>query len=90
MKAKHIISILFLSFLLGIASGCCQTQELKREASSNDKRSMLISLTQEGKDLIENCMIEVAKQKEKKFSILTQKEKEDLKNILSKITYSFI
>ena len=51
---------------------------------------MLISLTQEGKDLIENCMIEVAKQKEKKFSILTQKEKEDLKNILSKITYSFI
>ena len=63
---------------------------IKREASSNDKRSMLIRLTQEGKDLIENCMIEVAKQKEKKFSILTQKEKEDLKNILSKITYSFI
>ena len=63
---------------------------IKREASSNDKRSMLISLTQEGKDLIENCMIEVTKQKEKKFSILTQKEKEDLKNILSKITYSFI
>jgi DNA-binding MarR family transcriptional regulator len=63
---------------------------IKREASSNDKRSMLISLTQEGKNLIENCMIEIAKQKEKKFSILTQKEKEDLKNILSKITYSFI
>ena len=63
---------------------------IKREASSSDKRSMLISLTQEGKNLIENCMIEVAKQKEKKFSILTQKEKEDLKNILSKITYSFI
>ena len=63
---------------------------IKREASSNDKRSMLISLTQEGKNLIENCMIEVAKQKEKKFSILTQKEKEDLKNMLSKITYSFI
>ena len=63
---------------------------IKREASSNDKRSMLISLTQEGKDLIENCMIEVEKKKEKKFSILTQKEKEDLKNILSKITYSFI
>ena len=63
---------------------------IKREASSNDKRSMLISLTQEGKDLIENCMIEVTKKKKKKFSILTQKEKEDLKNILSKITYSFI
>lgn len=63
---------------------------IKREASSNDKRSMLISLTKEGKDLIENCMLEIAKQKEEKFSILTQKEKEDLKNILSKLTYSFI
>ena len=51
---------------------------IKREASSNDKRSMLISLTKEGKDLIENCMLEIAKQKEEKFSILTQKEKEDL------------
>ena len=63
---------------------------IKREASSNDKRSMLISLTDEGRNLIENCMAEIAKQKEEKFSILTQKEKEDLKNILSKITYSFI
>jgi len=63
---------------------------IKREASSNDKRSMLISLTDEGRSLIENCMAEIAKQKEEKFSILTQKEKEDLKNILSKITYSFI
>jgi DNA-binding MarR family transcriptional regulator len=51
---------------------------------------MLISLTIQGKELIENCMVEIAKIKAKKFSILTQKEKEDLKNILSKITYSFI
>lgn len=63
---------------------------IKREASSSDKRSMLISLTIQGRELIENCMVEIAKAKEKKFSILTQKEKEDLKNILSKITYSFI
>ena len=63
---------------------------IKREASSSDKRSMLISLTKEGRELIENCMVEIAKAKEEKFSILTQKEKEDLKNILSKITYSFI
>lgn len=63
---------------------------IKREASSSDKRSMLISLTMQGRELIENCMVEIAKAKEKKFSILTQKEKEDLKNILSKITYSFI
>lgn len=63
---------------------------IKREASSSDKRSMLISLTAQGRELIENCMVEIAKVKEEKFSILTQKEKEDLKNILSKITYSFI
>ena len=63
---------------------------IKREASASDKRSMLISLTIQGRELIENCMIEIAKNKEKKFNILTQKEKEDLKNILSKITYSFI
>lgn len=63
---------------------------IKREASSNDKRSMLISLTPQGRELIENCMIEVAKCKEEKFNILSKKEKEDLKNILSKLTYSFI
>ena len=63
---------------------------IKREASSSDKRSMLISLTKEGRELIENCMLEIAKAKEEKFNVLTQKEKEDLKNILSKITYSFI
>lgn len=63
---------------------------IKREASSSDKRSMLISLTIQGKELIENCMVEIAKIKAKNFSILTEKEKEDLKNILSKITYSFI
>ena len=63
---------------------------IKREASSSDKRSMLISLTAQGRELIENCMLEIAKAKEEKFNVLTQKEKEDLKNILSKITYSFI
>ncbi len=63
---------------------------IKREASSSDKRSMLISLTTQGRELIENCMLEIAKAKEKKFNVITQKEKEDLKNILSKINYSFI
>lgn len=63
---------------------------IKREASFSDKRSILISLTVQGRELIVNCMVEIAKAKEEKFSILTQKEKEDLKNILSKITYSFI
>ena len=63
---------------------------IKREISSNDKRSTLISLTSSGRDLIESCMIKIAKNKEEKFNVLSKKEKEDLKNILSKITYSFI
>ena len=63
---------------------------IKREISSNDKRSTLISLTSSGRDLIESCMIKIAKNKEEKFNVLSKKEKEDLKNILSKLTYSFI
>lgn len=63
---------------------------IKRETSSNDKRSMLISLTSQGRELIEDCMIKIAKNKEEKFNMLTKKEKENLKNILSKITYSLV
>ena len=35
MKAKHIISILFLSFTLGIAFGCYQAQEVKKKTAAN-------------------------------------------------------
>ena len=61
-----------------------------REASSNDKRSMLVCLTPLGEELIKECMDEVIKMKEKIFDVLSKKEKDSLKKILSKITYSFI
>lgn len=61
-----------------------------REASSNDKRSMLVCLTPLGEELIKECMDEVIKMKEKFFDVLSKKEKDSLKKILSKITYSFV
>ena len=61
-----------------------------REASSNDKRSMLVCLTPLGEELIKECMDEVIKMKEKIFDVLSKKEKDSLKKILSKITYSFV
>ena len=63
---------------------------IKREISSNDKRSTLIRLTSSGRDLIESCMIKIAKNKEEKFNVLSKKEKEELKNILSKVTYKIL
>lgn len=61
-----------------------------REASSNGKRSMLVCLTPLGEELIKECMDEVIKMKEKIFDVLSKKEKDSLKKILSKITYSFV
>lgn len=63
---------------------------IKREASSIDKRSMLVCLTQDGEELSKDCLSKIAKSKEEIFSILTKKENEDLNKILSKITYSFV
>lgn len=63
---------------------------IKREVANNDKRSTLVCLTPLGEKVIKDCISQIAKEKEEKFSVLTKKEKEDLEKILSKITYSFI
>lgn len=63
---------------------------INRVASSIDKRSMFVCITQKGEDLIKECLSQIVKNKEEMFDNLTKKEKEDLKNILSKITYSFV
>lgn len=63
---------------------------IEKIPSPKDKRSMLINLTKDGEVLIKECMLSVAQAKEKLFSILTQKEREDFKNILSKIIYSMM
>ncbi len=61
---------------------------IKREPSLNDKRSTLICLTKEGEELVQEAILKIAKEKEKIFDVLDEKEKEDFKNILSKLIYS--
>lgn len=61
---------------------------IKREPSLNDKRSILICLTKEGENLVQEAILQIAKSKEELFEVLDKKEKEDLKNILSKLIYS--
>jgi DNA-binding MarR family transcriptional regulator len=63
---------------------------IEKVPSLNDKRSMLINLTKEGEVLIIECMEGLVESKEELFSVLTQKEKKDLQNILAKVIYSMI
>lgn len=63
---------------------------IEKVASLNDKRSMLICLTEKGQVLVKECMACLSESNEKLFSVLTQKEKENLKNIFSKLIYSMI
>jgi DNA-binding MarR family transcriptional regulator len=61
---------------------------IAREPSLEDKRSLLVCLTPLGSQLVEESMGKIAQLKEKIFDVLSHKEKEDLKDILSKLTYS--
>lgn len=63
---------------------------INRIASSTDKRSMLVCLTKEGENIIIESLSGIAQSKDELFDCLTIKEKEDLKKILEKITYSFL
>ncbi len=63
---------------------------IEKVPSLNDKRSMLINLTDDGKELIQECMSCVAESTEKIFSVLSKEEREDFKKILAKIIYSMI
>ncbi|MFA6788400.1 MAG: MarR family transcriptional regulator [Arcobacteraceae bacterium] len=61
---------------------------ISRTPSLEDKRSLLVCLTPLGSQLVEESLGQIAQHKEKIFNVLTPKEKENLKNILSKLTYS--
>lgn len=66
-----------------------QDRELiKRDSVTNDKRKNLVCLTTKGVELIEEIMDNKALMLEKSFSALNENEKENLKNLLSKILYS--
>lgn len=57
-----------------------------RTPSLEDKRSLLVCLTPLGKELVEDSLGQIAALKKK--LLLSNQEKEELKTILSKLTYS--
>lgn len=59
-----------------------------RKPSLNDKRSLLVCITPLGTELVVESLQEIATQKEKIFSILSNKEREDLNHVLEKLTRS--
>jgi len=61
---------------------------INREFSIMDKRKNLVCLTKKGIDLIEKVIKMKMLMSEEFFSILDEKDKENLKNILSKILYA--
>lgn len=61
---------------------------ISREECSQDKRSMLVVLTQKGSKIGKDCLAKIQEHHEKKFEFLNDKEKGDLKKILKKIIYS--
>ncbi|QKF73482.1 transcriptional regulator, MarR family [Aliarcobacter faecis] len=63
---------------------------IKRDISKDDKRKTLVTLTQNGILLIEDCVKKTSIRLDDSFSILSSKEQNDLKKILSKLIYSLI
>lgn len=61
---------------------------ISRKPSIEDKRSLLVCLTPLGTILIEEAMNEIALQKKKLFNVLSQKEREELNQLLEKVTRS--
>ena len=57
---------------------------IKKKPDPNDKRSCIISLTEEGKKIIENILPDHIKNIKGIFEILTDEEKNTLKTILKK------
>jgi len=61
---------------------------IKREFLASDKRKSLVCLTKTGIDLIKEVLQMKRLITEEFFSILDKKDKENLKNIFSKVLYS--
>lgn len=61
---------------------------ISRKPAIEDKRSLLVCLTPLGSALAEDAMAEIALQKKKLFNVLSQKEREELNQLLEKVTRS--
>lgn len=63
---------------------------ITRVASKDDKRSMLVKIEKKAENLIEECLLDIAKFESDLFDILDETEKKVLKKILHKLTYSLL
>lgn len=61
---------------------------IARSLSNDDKRKVLVSLTPLGTKIIEESLDDIRKSKDDFFNILDKKEKQQLRDILLKLTYS--
>lgn len=63
---------------------------IKRDISKIDKRKTLVTLTEKGAILIEDCVKNVSLKLKDSFLVLSQKEQKELSKLLSKLIYSMI
>lgn len=60
---------------------------IKRVASTQDKRSILVQLSSEGKAVLEQAIPDLLKEDNQMFSILDDNERQCLSDIFQKIIY---
>lgn len=60
----------------------CDQKLVERHEDENDRRLVMISLTNEGKKLLQQAMNQRRKKLEKTLSYLSEKEKNELLNIM--------
>lgn len=61
---------------------------ITRKPSLEDKRSLLVCLTPLGAELVQEALKEISLQKMKLFNVLSQEERENLNQLLEKVTRS--
>jgi len=61
---------------------------ISRIHSKEDKRSMLVKLEPKGEEVLKDCFVNILQRDKQIFSILDEKEKKSLEQILKKIVYS--
>lgn len=59
---------------------------ISRKPSPTDKRSMLVQLEPKGEKVLLACLKELVRSKKEYFDVLSSEEKENLKQILKKLT----
>jgi|SRR5579883_775811 len=64
----------------------CKLNLVARKADENDRRMVRIELTKQGKELLEQAMIERSKKIKKTLSYLSESDRRELLRIMKKVT----